>query len=49
MTTDSFVAYIGIDWADRKHDIALYDCSNSKFLEAETLDLSFKSSLLEEL
>jgi len=25
MTTDSYVAYIGIDWADRKHDIALYD------------------------
>jgi hypothetical protein len=25
MTTDSYVAYIGIDWADRKHDIHLFD------------------------
>jgi predicted NBD/HSP70 family sugar kinase len=23
--TTPFAAYIGIDWADRKHDIALYD------------------------
>ena len=23
-----YAAYIGIDWADRKHDIALYDCQN---------------------
>jgi hypothetical protein len=22
-----YVADIGIDWADRKHDIALYDCA----------------------
>lgn len=22
-----YVAYVGIDWADRKHDIALYDCA----------------------
>ncbi|WP_156815558.1 hypothetical protein [Pseudanabaena sp. PCC 6802] len=28
MTTDQYVAYIGIDWADRKHDIALYDCAS---------------------
>ncbi|ESA37888.1 transposase [Leptolyngbya sp. Heron Island J] len=24
----AYAAYIGIDWADRKHDIALYDCQN---------------------
>lgn len=23
-----FAAYIGIDWADRKHDISLYDCQH---------------------
>jgi hypothetical protein len=23
--TDDFAAYIGMDWADRKHDISLYD------------------------
>jgi hypothetical protein len=23
--TDDFTAYIGMDWADRKHDISLYD------------------------
>jgi hypothetical protein len=28
MTTDKYVAYVGIDWADRKHDIALYDCAS---------------------
>lgn len=31
MTTDNYVAYIGIDWADRKHDIALYDCASSRW------------------
>lgn len=25
--TNDYVAFIGIDWADRKHDIALYDCT----------------------
>lgn len=25
LSTTTFAAYIGIDWADRKHDIALYD------------------------
>lgn len=25
-TTTAFAAYIGIDWADRKHDLCLYDC-----------------------
>jgi transposase len=28
MSTPNYVAYIGIDWADRKHDIALYDCAS---------------------
>jgi hypothetical protein len=27
MTTNNYVAYIGIDWGDRTHDIALYDCA----------------------
>jgi hypothetical protein len=30
MKTD-FVAYIGIDWADRKHDICLYDATTEKW------------------
>jgi hypothetical protein len=34
MTTDQFVAYIGIDWADRKHDIALYDCASESWQES---------------
>jgi transposase len=34
MTTEPFVAYIGIDWADRKHDIALYDCVSSSWQES---------------
>lgn len=29
MKTD-FVAYVGIDWADRKHDICLYDATTEK-------------------
>jgi len=29
-STQNYVAYIGIDWADRKHDIALYDCASGK-------------------
>jgi hypothetical protein len=33
MTTDEYVAYIGIDWADRKHDIALYDCASGTWEE----------------
>lgn len=28
-----YVAYIGIDWADRKHDIALYDCATNTWQE----------------
>jgi transposase len=28
-----YVAYIGIDWADRKHDIALYDCTTDTWEE----------------
>jgi hypothetical protein len=39
MTTAHYVAYIGNllrsgfanDWADRKHDIALYDCASSRW------------------
>lgn len=27
IATMNYVAYIGIDWADRKHDIAHYDCA----------------------
>lgn len=34
MTTEPFVAYIGIDWADRKHDIALYDCASGSWQES---------------
>lgn len=33
MTTENYVAYIGIDWADRKHDIALYDCASGTWEE----------------
>jgi transposase len=29
--TSSYAAYIGIDWADRKHDICLYDPNTQKF------------------
>ncbi len=34
MTPDNYVAYIGIDWADRKHDIALYDCASGTCQES---------------
>ena len=34
MSTDKYVAYIGIDWADRKHDIALYDCASDTWQES---------------
>jgi transposase len=33
MNTDNYVAYIGIDWAERKHDIALYDCASDTWQE----------------
>jgi transposase len=33
MSTQNYVAYIGIDWADHKHDIALYDCSSDTWQE----------------
>ncbi len=33
MTPENYVAYIGIDWADRKHDIALYDCASDTWQE----------------
>lgn len=33
MSTQNYVAYIGIDWADRKHDIALYDCASGTWQE----------------
>lgn len=29
-----YVAYVGIDWADRKHDIALYDCATDTWEES---------------
>lgn len=32
--TTEYVAYVGIDWADRKHDIALYDCATSTWQES---------------
>jgi transposase len=34
MSTENYVAYIGIDWADRKHDIALYDCASGTWQES---------------
>lgn len=34
MSTQNYVAYIGIDWADRKHDIALYDCTSDTWQES---------------
>jgi Transposase len=34
MSTENYVAYIGIDWADRKHDIALYDCASDSWQES---------------
>jgi transposase len=37
--TDDFAAYIGIDWADRKHDISLYD-SQTKSWSYETIQSS---------
>jgi hypothetical protein len=33
MNTQNYVADIGIDWADRKHDIALYDCASGTWQE----------------
>jgi transposase len=33
MSTQNYVAYVGIDWADRKHDIALYDCTSDTWCE----------------
>lgn len=33
MSIENYVAYIGIDWADRKHDIALYDCASDTWQE----------------
>lgn len=33
MSTQNYVAYIGIDWADRKHDVALYDCKSDSWQE----------------
>jgi transposase len=32
--TTEYVAYVGIDWADRKHDIALYDCATNTWQES---------------
>lgn len=29
-----YVAYVGIDWADRKHDIAIYDCATETWQES---------------
>jgi transposase len=34
MSCENYVAYIGIDWADRKHDIALYDCASDSWQES---------------
>lgn len=34
MSTQNYVAYVGIDWADRKHDIALYDCTSDTWQES---------------
>ena len=34
MNQDVYAAYIGIDWADRKHDIHLYDCTTGEAEES---------------
>jgi len=34
MTSETYVAYIGIDWADRKHDIAVYDCASDSWKDS---------------
>jgi transposase len=34
MNTENYVAYIGIDWADRKHDIVLYDCATNTWQQS---------------
>jgi len=34
MSQDVYAAYIGIDWADRKHDIYLYDCTTGQVEES---------------
>jgi hypothetical protein len=31
VSTASYVAYIGIDWADQKHDVCLYDPATGEF------------------
>jgi transposase len=31
LSTTAYDAYIGIDWADRKHDINLYDCQSDSW------------------
>lgn len=33
-TQPDYIAYVGIDWADRKHDIALYDCASDTWEES---------------
>jgi hypothetical protein len=45
MSTQNYVAYVGIDWADRKHDIALYDCT-SDIAVAISIRTAFESYLL---
>jgi hypothetical protein len=37
MNQDVYAAYIGIDWADRKHDIYLYDCTTGETEESALL------------
>lgn len=34
MNQAAYAAYIGIDWADGKHDIYLYDCTTGKVQES---------------
>ncbi|XPM60177.1 MAG: IS110 family transposase [Leptolyngbya sp. IPPAS B-1204] len=34
MTLETYVASIGIDWADRKHDIAVYDCASDSWKDS---------------
>jgi hypothetical protein len=34
MNQDMYAAYIGIDWAERKHDIYLYDCTTGEAEES---------------
>jgi hypothetical protein len=46
MNQQTYAAYIGIDWSDRKHDIYLYDCTTG---EAEESVISSQPEAIQEL